>query len=271
MTDNQPGPDHYTLSAAYQQAGYTIEDPPDFQGADAAALWVARDEQLIAVLTCRRAAMKPGVLLTRVNHLSQHARIHIVTDSRGRANQVQDFLRNPVRRRTDCGVQCYHHSVRFVLDGARLAVSEPYVWIATSGEQPPPDGTVLSVPATLATPFGDEAKRANQAANAIKKQPAYESTVTELESTETPGETSQSVRTPVITDQADANHGVVVAIRGESGLTVYNPERESAFDPLQHEKTPQRVLGDAPWEMSAPPALAVTRLHLIPKSEWEAD
>jgi len=34
--------------------------------------------------------------------------------------------------------------------------------------------------------------------------------------------------------------------------------------------SPQRVLGDAPWEMSALPTLAVTRIHLVPKSEWEA-
>lgn len=270
MTDDQPGPRHRTLSAAYRQAGYTIEDPPDVQGADAAALWVTRDEQLIAVIMCPPKVRKPGVLLSKVDHLSGHARIHIVARSRGRANQVQDCLRNPVQRRTDRGVQCYHHSTRFLLGSTRLVVSEPHVWIATSEDQSSPDGTVLSVPAALATPFGDEADRTELAANDVKKHPAYESMVTELESTETPAETTHPVRRPVITDRSDATHGVVVAVFAESGLTAYNPERDCASDPLQHEKTPQRVLGDDPWEVSAPPALAVTRLHLVPESEWEA-
>lgn len=270
MIDDQSGPRHRTLTAAYRQAGYTIEDPPDFQRADATALWVTRDEQPIAVITCLSKGRKPGVLLTNVDHLSGHARIHIVTRSRGRANQIQDLLRNPVQTRTDCGVQCYHHLARFVLDGTQLVVSEPHVWIATSGDQSRPDGTVLSVPATLATPFRDEAERAKLAATDVKKHPTYESMITELESTKTLPATSYSVPTPVITDRAGATHSVIVAVLAENGLTAYTPERDSASDPLQHEKTPQRVLGDDPWEMSAPPALAVTRLHLVPQSEWEA-
>ncbi|MXR19106.1 hypothetical protein [Halobacterium bonnevillei] len=269
MTDNQAGPNHRSLSAAYRQAGYTITDAPGFQRADAATLWVARDDQPIAVVASLRNPTKPGVLLRNVDQLSRHARIHLVTGSPGIASRVRELLRNPVRRRTDCGVECFLHPAQFVLDGSRLAVSEPHVWIATTDEQSPPDGTVLSATLRLANASESETEPSNPAARSIKKRPGYESTVTELESTETLPESSYLVRKPVITDQPGDGHGVVVAVLSDSGLTADNPARNRAPESLGQETKPPRVLGDEPWAMSAPPALAVTRLHLVAQREWE--
>jgi hypothetical protein len=269
MAGNQPGPDHDRLTGAYRQAGYTIKDTPGFQGADAAALWVAHDGQPIAVITVLGTTMRPGVLLRNVNQLSRHARIHIVTPSQRKASRVRETLQNPVQRRTDCGVQCYVHPARFDLAGTHLAVSEPHVWIAATDEQSPPNGTVLSVPVSFATPDENETAREDLAVSTSEKRPGYESTVTELKPTETPPETSNLVRTPVITDQREGDSSVVLTDFSTGTLTAYNPARDSALDPRQQEQTPPQVLGDAPWELSPPPALPVTRLHLVAQSNWE--
>jgi len=155
MTDDQPGPQRRTLTAAYRQAGYTIENPPDFDGADAPSLWVTRDAPPIAIITCPPEDLQPDVLLTKADHHSRHTRIHIVTRSRGRASRVQAHLRNPVQTRTDCGVQHFHRLPWFVLDGTRRATSEPYIWLVTSGNQSLFDRTVLSAPAPLENQSGD--------------------------------------------------------------------------------------------------------------------
>lgn len=270
MTDDQPGPNRRTLTEAYRQAGYTIEDAPRSQGADAAALWVAHDEQPIAVIKCLRNPTKPGALLRKVDQLSRHARIHLVAGSRRIASRVREYLQDPVRRRADCGVECYRHPAQFVLDGTRLAVSEPHVWIATTDDQSPPDGTVLSVPVTLATPSGGETERANLTAGTSKKRPGYESAITEMNPTQTPSEISSLVREPVITDQSRGDYGVVIAVLSEGALTEYDPARNRVLNPLRHDKTPPGVLADGPWELAAPPMSAVTQVHLVARSEWES-
>jgi len=105
MKTNQPSPIHRALTAVYREAGYTIEDAPSVDGANTAAMWVSRNGQRSAVIACLHNCTKPGTILRQVSSLSQHARVHVVAKSQATANQLQNHLQTPVRRRTDRGTE----------------------------------------------------------------------------------------------------------------------------------------------------------------------
>lgn len=253
MTDNQRSPSHRTLTAVYRQAGYTIEDVPSVDGANTAAMWVSRDGQRSAVVACLHNCTKPGTILRQASFLSQHAPVHVVAESQATANQLQDHLQNPVRRRTDRGRELYLQSHRFTLGDTTLVTAEPHMWIATSDDQSPPDGAVLSL-----TPSGDETDPTQFGATNITKRSEYDSEVTELTATDTPVETSQIVRTPVVPKATEFNHDISVITLTPSTSALTSAQSTSAH-----------TLGEETKIEITPPTRTGTRIHLVSRHGWD--
>jgi hypothetical protein len=258
MTANQRNPNRRALTSVYRQAGYTIEDVPNVNGAHAATMWVSRNGQRSAVVASHHSVTKPGTIIRQVAFLSQYAPVHVVARSEATANQLQGHLRDPVLQSTDHGTKLYLQSTQFSLNDTILVTAEPHTWIATRDDQSPPAGAVLSL-----TPTGDETDPTQFGAANITKRSGYDSAVTELTATDAPAETP-IVRTPVLPTTIKFTHDISVKT-----LAPYTPVLTSAQHSNRCQSSPSHTLAEVNKIATTLPTRTGTRIHLVSRQEWD--